>query len=487
VRLPDVTATTVEAVRSAGAYVSDLFVPTVRLGVTGLAGAGKTVFITTLVRNLISGGRLPFFAAQAERRLMRAWLEPQPDDAVPRFDYEAHLAHLFGTPPQWPESTRRISELRLVLEFMPSGLMRHLGSRRINIDIVDYPGEWLIDLGLLDLDYPGWSRQALKAARSPARIGQSRDFLALIANLPAKGPLNEQAALPAAAAFTDYLARQRATGANFATLGPGRFLMPGDLAGSPLLTFCPLEIPESEAIDRNSLGGMMARRFESYKTHVVRPFFRDHFSRIDRQIVLIDVLGALDAGGEAVRDLEQALDAVLSSFRPGTNSWLSSLLGRRVDRLLFAATKADHLHRTSHDRLEAVLRLLTDRARARAKDAGARVDVLAMAALRATREAEAKQGREMLPCIVGVPMPGERIGRTVFDGEREAAVFPGDLPADPEDALAHAEAGQTADDVRVVRFRPPRLAAGPAARNEIPLPNIRLDRAIEFLIGDRLQ
>ena len=35
--------------------------PTVRLGVTGLSRAGKTVFITALVHNLVHGGRLPLF------------------------------------------------------------------------------------------------------------------------------------------------------------------------------------------------------------------------------------------------------------------------------------------------------------------------------------------------------------------------------------------------------------------------------------------
>ena len=37
---------------------------------------------------------------------------------------------------------------------------------------------------------------------------------------------------------------------------------------------------------------MMERRYEAYKTHVVRPFFRDHFARLDRQIVLVDALDA---------------------------------------------------------------------------------------------------------------------------------------------------------------------------------------------------
>ena len=140
------------------------------------------------------------------------------------------------------------------------------------------------------------------------------------------------------------------------------------------------------------------------------PFFRDHFARLDRQIVLVDALSAVNAGAAALADLQRTLEAVLKCFRPGANTWLSSILARRIDRLLFAATKADHLHHTSHDRLEAILRLLADKAMARAAFAGAEVKTMALASLRATREAEAKSGRQRLPCIVGVPLPGERLG-----------------------------------------------------------------------------
>jgi predicted YcjX-like family ATPase len=62
---------------------------TVRLGVTGLSRAGKTVFITALVHNLVHGGRLPLFDVYSQGRLAEARLKPQPDDDVPRFDYEA--------------------------------------------------------------------------------------------------------------------------------------------------------------------------------------------------------------------------------------------------------------------------------------------------------------------------------------------------------------------------------------------------------------
>jgi len=46
------------------------FTPTLRLGVTGLSRAGKTIFITALVHNLLTGGRLPGFAPLADGRFI---------------------------------------------------------------------------------------------------------------------------------------------------------------------------------------------------------------------------------------------------------------------------------------------------------------------------------------------------------------------------------------------------------------------------------
>ncbi len=86
-------------------YGQHLFEPTIRLGVTGLSRAGKTVFITALVHGLLRGGRFPVFEALAGGRIARARLSPQPDDTVPRFAYEAHLEALIGER-HWPESTK---------------------------------------------------------------------------------------------------------------------------------------------------------------------------------------------------------------------------------------------------------------------------------------------------------------------------------------------------------------------------------------------
>jgi hypothetical protein len=226
----------------------------------------------------------------------------------------------------------------------------------------------------------------------------------------------------------------------------------------------------------------MARRYDAYVARVVRPFFLNYFARLDRQIVLVDALSALNAGRAAIADLGTALTQILSVYRQGTASWTSQILGRRIDRILFAATKADQLHRSSHNRLEAIMRSMIKDAAARAEFRGAKVDVSALAAIRATREALVKQKGEELPCIVGTPQEGERIGASIFDGRTEAAVFPGDLPEDPADAVR----GELQSKVHFVRFRPPLLGKSDELGLGPSFPHIRLDRALEFLIGDRL-
>ena len=484
--IPDILLEARIAARAFADYVGG---GSLRLGVTGLSRAGKTIFITALVDALTrvseasqAGARnhLPVFRVHAEGRLVHGALDPQPDDNVPRFAYEDHLAALHAGPDRhWPQSTRRISQLRLTLEFESETGWRK-GARHLSLDIVDYPGEWLLDLPLLEKSYAQWSSEMLDAARGAARASLSAEWRGFLAGIDAAQAADENVARKAAEIFTSYLRACRDEKYALSTLPPGRFLMPGDLEGSPALTFAPL--PLTQEISSGSLAAMMERRFEAYKRYVVQPFFRDHFARIDRQIVLVDALAAINSGPAALRDLELALGDVLLAFRTGENNLLSSIFRPRADKILFAATKADHLHHASHDRLEAILRQLTMRAIHRAEGVGAKIDVIALAALRATREAQMVHEGEKLDAIIGTPLAGETIGEETFDGTQEAAVFPGELPDDPRilfrgDFLAqdHLQA-----QMRFLRFRPPLLEASSL------MPHIRLDRALQFLIGDRL-
>ncbi len=458
-------------------FATGLVNPTLRLGVTGLSRSGKTVFITALVHALLKGARLPVFDAYAKGRIARCYLEPQPNDELPRFPYEQNLALLTAENRQWPDSTNRISQLRMTIEYEPQGLLaRNLHGGKLHVDIIDYPGEWLLDLPLMTQTYQQWSAATLAAARMLPRVTHAKDWLDHVARTPADGPANELKAVEAAQKFTAYLARCRETDVAQSTLPPGRFLLPGDLAGSPLLSFAPLDVRADAQLVPGSYGALMQRRYDSYVSKIVKPFFFGHFARLDRQVVLVDALTALNAGSSAVSDLRKAFTDVLACFRLGENNLITEVFGKRVERVLFAATKADMLHHSGHDRLENILRTLIAEAATRADATGARYDLAALSAIRATREATLQQYGEDLACIVGVPEMGEVMGGTVFDGHKEAAVFPGDLPKDAAAALN----GRLEGKLKFLRFRPPLLKDG-------TFPHIRLDKTVEFLLGDRFR
>ncbi|MEM1419208.1 MAG: YcjX family protein [Pseudomonadota bacterium] len=441
---------------------SELFEPSLRLGVTGLARSGKTVFITSLAANLLRRSRMMGLTAQAEGRILAAALSPQPDMEAPRFDFEKHLGDLYAAPPRWPDSTSSVAQLRVSIRYEPTGILANLtGDAALHLDIVDYPGEWLLDLALMPMSYDDWARTALAAAATRA---QAADYIEWMRGVDPEADFIEGDAQTGARLFSAYLQACRRAG--YSNLTPGRFLLPGEMAGAPALTFAPLP-PHSDGA-KGSLAATMAERFEAYKRVVVRPFFRDHFARLDRQIVLVDALGAISNGAEAVADMEMALTGILGAFRPGANSWLSAILGKKIDKLLLAVTKADHIHHRYHPSLQALVRDLLSQSVDRAAFKGAEVDAIAIAGVRATIEEEIRRAGETVPVVRGRLPSGE-----------QAQLFPGE-PPNSMTQLARSDWG--ADVFAVEPLAPPVLEP----REDEGPPHIRLDQALEFLIGDRL-
>ncbi|MEO9463847.1 MAG: YcjX family protein, partial [Marinomonas sp.] len=191
---------------------------------------------------------------------------------------------------------------------------------------------------------------------------------------------------------------------------------------------------------------------------------------------LVDALGAIHNGPRAVEDLRAGLAETLAAFRPGRNAFLSRmLLGKRVEKILFAATKADHLHHSQHPQLTGIMQALTRDAADRAQFAGADTSAVSLASVRATVEETVQHGGRDLDCVRG----------RLLDNGRQAAFYPGALPDDPAALLVPARQGAEAwldQDYEVMKFAPAPLSLRPG---EGP-PHIRLDRAAQFLIGDRL-
>jgi hypothetical protein len=445
----------------------------VKLAVTGLSRSGKTVFITSLVHQLLHGledRRLPFFQIVSSDRLRGTKILPQPDMHIPTFRYDRAIEQLCGDPPTWPEPTNGISEVRLAIRYLSNNplLKRMSPIKTLYVDIVDYPGEWLLDLPLLELSYEEWSEQIAHLCEMEPRATLSQEWRTLLETLDLTNEAEDSTLRQISQLYTDFLYRCKEPQYNLSLLQPGRFTMPGeDLKGAPLLEFCPLlKIPEDIDYNDNSLYAEMKRRYESYKEHIVKKFYKAHFSSFDRQIILADVLRAFNTGYASFVDMRDAINMVLKSFHYGKSGLINKFFGLKIDKMLFAATKADHVTPDQLSHLESFLQNMLATSHNNATFEGVSSETLALAAVKCTQAAHTTfQGKKM-SCIKGMPI----------EGDKPIALFPGEIPIEvpmPEEWVEGR--------FHFMAFKPPRLANVHGSG----LPHIRLDHALEFLLGDK--
>jgi predicted YcjX-like family ATPase len=231
-----------------------------------------------------------------------------------------------------------------------------------------------------------------------------------------------------------------------------------------------LEIPEAlRRIPDGTLGALMEARFEAYKSEVVTPFYRDHFRNYSRQIVLVDVLGSLLGGQEVFEDTRQALEAILGSFRYGQTGIIRQLLGAaRIERVLFAATKADHVPEVQRDHLAALLRNMVALPAIEVSSSNAKIDVAALASVISTQEDSRMIEGHRVQVVVGKPV----------GSDQRASFFVGNVPARPPRPEAWG-----APFLNIPVFEPPIIDPSPIEG----VPHMNLDVALEYLIGDQLR
>ena len=452
---------------------------TVWLAVTGLSRSGKTVFTTSLIHNLLSAlqspNRMPLLEVVGGRRLIAANLESAKAYRLPRFPYFSNIEKMAGggrTGPRAPSISARSASRsgsrppirwdRLLSEVTGS-------PAKVVLRIVDYPGEWLLDLPLLEQSFGAWSRATLASMRVGARAEIARDFLAFMSAHRPDEPASDEVARQAHDLYCAFLIKARDQhGLTF--LQPGRFLCRGSLADAPYLWFAPIDLgAEANLLAPHSLGALMAERFEVYKREAVARFYQDHFRHYSRQIVLVDVLHALLAGRDAFEDSRQALSVIVDSFRYGHGGILSRLLlGPHIDKVLFAATKADHVPDIQRDHLAALLRNMAALPALDVKSSNAGLDVMAIASVISTAEDSQVIDGQRVQVVVGRPV----------GAKTQSKFFVGNVPIRPPRADAWGS-----PFLNVPVFEPPPIEAAPVEG----IPHINLDLALEFLLGDRLQ
>jgi hypothetical protein len=331
-----------------------------------------------------------------------------------------------------------------------------VSARHLRLEFLDYPGEWLLDLPLLRMDFAAWSAATLRRLdRQPL----AKDFLAFSAALPSGAPADEALAATGHRLYRSLLFRLRDE-ASLAYLQPGRFLMPAPGPEPPWTQFFPLR-------GRGGLVGLLGQRYGAYTDAVRQDLLSPLFGKLDRLVVLADLLTALAAGRDGFADTQAALAAASGAMRwqfSWTEAFTALFSLRRpppvIRRVAYAATKADHVAARQRGNLRGLMKALTP------GQGGVASAHFALASIRCTEDAAWQLGGRSVSAVRG-RVPGQGM----------ALSYPGEVPDQPPD-----DAFWTHEFFALPEFEPTRL---PNARR-VGVPQIELDSLLTFLLDDVL-
>jgi predicted YcjX-like family ATPase len=399
--------------------------------------------LTSVAANLVALGAgrpvLPAVTARLAGRRLGVTLAAAGASGVPRFGYAGHLASLAADPPAWPVPTSAASLLAFDLVVPRAGFGQMLPAQHVRLELLDYPGEWLLDLPLLRTGFAEWSNQVLQRLEGRE---EAAAFLAFAIALAAGAPADEALAATGYRLYREAL--QRLRNAGLSLLQPGRFLMPPPGDAPPWMAFFPYR-------GSGALGGLLARRYDAYVAAVERDLAEPLFGSLDRMVVLVDVLSALHRGQAAFDDMQAAL-ASLARLR---------LPPRVISRVVFAASKADHVGERQRENLASLLRRIVEPV------AAVPATYLPVASIVCTEDTVMRLGDRAVSAVVGHQV-GERA---------RAKSYPGEVPSSPPDARFWAEPFYA-----LPNFQPVRLPL----EGRAGVPNLNLDAVLLALLDDVL-
>ncbi len=205
----------------------------VTIAVAGLSSSGTTVLITSAIANLLAAGGggktvecLRGLSVVDSGRLKSSVIaDPYTARRGKRFPYIEMLDKLTARIPAWPTRTSDAYEIAIDLKFRPKQTSPEIGpegTARLRIIFVDYPGEWLVDVPLIEQSFSDWSAGVITRLDREPWASISGEFRAMPSTRTWLEPDNDQIAKQAASEWQNVQIHARELGLKW--LQPGQFL-----------------------------------------------------------------------------------------------------------------------------------------------------------------------------------------------------------------------------------------------------------------------
>jgi predicted YcjX-like family ATPase len=447
----------------AGKVVDRAFDKHICIGVTGFSGSGKSTFITSLIHQLRYSNEagLASFLAAREQRILEVNLLPSKGYNL--FDYQAGIDALSSKPPQWPQPTQSLSSCIVQIVYKRNSVFnRVLGeTTTFNIEIRDYPGEWLLDLPLIGQSYLNWCFDQTDLAKQNIRKHLLGDLFEQLQTINPFDEIDESQIKQIHQQFKRYLKHCKAEGLTL--IQPGRMLLEDNhnqsLAFFPLLGLHNYDKEALANASDDSVYKVMSQRYQDYIDSIVKPFNKHFFDDLDRQVVLVDALKVISGGQDNFEDMMLAQSRIMDCYKYGSSNALQKLFSTKIERILFVASKPDRVLASQHENLRSLVNDIIVRTCSQKLRNSIYIDTESACSIRCTQQvndllrvtnAEGKRG-----VVDPIPIPDHIPTKTEWA------------------ALKHwiPEA-----------LQPPEIEG---LANGARLPSIRMDKVLTFLLGDK--
>jgi hypothetical protein len=423
----------------------------IKIAITGLSRAGKTVFITSLIDQLLHQNKL--LGVTASNPAFKVTLKA-PIQSAKRFDYYTFINQL-KQEHIWPKGTDEISHT--VLEFESKSHFAFMSNSTFTIELIDYPGEWLLDLTLLEMSFEQWSEKTISWLREISDP-VAQEYLKTIDSLNEniKGP---DVALRVHTQYKELLIHLKKE--HYSQLTPGRFIMPSDLANDPMLHFAPI------GSNASGLTKVFNENYTRYVKEVVKDIHLEHFKGFERQVVLVDVIEALQNGYECYRDMKAGLQSMLHLYDHKNKNFFLQWLSPSIKKVLFVATKADQVAASQHANFSMLLEDMIEGIRHDMNISHIKTDTQIVASLKSTMTIEKNYEGMKLSFIRGI----------LAEDSHVHDLYPGEMPS-----KFPTKEEWNSENYGYKSFLPP---VKPYRENE-SLEHINMDKLVSKLIGDLL-
>ena len=434
------------------------------IGITGFSGSGKSTFITSLIHHLrySNESQLYGFIPARDNKILDVQIQPLPGCEL--FDYEKGIEALGSRPPQWPQPTSTLSGCTIEISYKRQDSIsnRLLGDTGVfRIEIRDYPGEWLLDLPLLEQDYWSWCQDQIELSQQAVRSKLMGDLLQRLQTLNPFTVLTDIEINELFEQFTHYLQQCKQEGLTL--IQPGRFLLADtSQTVSPFFPLLNLRQYNQKALDdanENTLYKIMQKHYQYYIDEIVLPFRDEFFNKIDRQVVLIDVLKALSGGKDNFDDMRVALSRIMDSYHYGINGFINKLTSPDIERIVFLASKPDRVLSNQHENLRSLVSDIVTQVCPQSVRNVIPIDTEVACSVRCTADHE--------QFLTGISLGGQL-------GQLEHPIIPEKIPTD--------EQWQQFNNWKPTELQAPFISG---LKQGARLPSIRMDTVLKDLIGDK--